>query len=82
MSSFPDEVAKIGSESNSALRSSANTRIVGCRLLVASPTPRSRRKLLTVLEEQVGPGADALGVDEGQLNEEYGTHSCFFLGHS
>ena len=45
-------------------------------------TPRSRRKLLTVLEEQVGPGADALGVDEGQLNEEYGTHSCFFLGHS
>ena len=82
MSSLHDEVTKTGSGSRSALRSSAKTRIIGCRLPVASPTPRSRRMLLSVLEGQVGPGADALGADEGLLNEEYGTHSCFFLGHS
>ena len=82
MSPFPGEVAKIGSGSSSALRSLANTRIVRCRLSVAPPTPRSRRRLLSVLEEQVGPGTDALGADEGQVNEEYGTHSRFFLGYS
>ena len=69
MSPFPSEVAKIGSGSSSALRSSANIRIVGCRLSVALPTLRSRRRLLLVLEEQVGPGADALGADEGQVKE-------------
>ena len=81
MSPFSNKVAKIGSGSSSALRSLANTRIIRY-LSVAPPTPRSRRRLLSVLEEQVGPGTDALGADKGQVNEEYGTHSRFFLGYS
>ena len=82
MSPFPGEVAKIGSGSSRALRTSANMRIVGCRLPVASPTPQSRRRLSSVLEEQVSPGADALRADEGQVKEEYEIHSRLLLGYS
>ena len=82
MSPFLSEVAEIGGGSSSVLRSSENMRVVGCRLAVASPSPRSRRILLSVLEEKVGPSADALGADEGHVNEEYGTHLRFFLGYS